>query len=156
MSVRAATPADVPRMVELGAMLHAESPRYSQATYDPGKLTALGLRMTKGTLVTPAPGGAFVYETDGKIVGMLAAYVVEMFFGPDKVASDYTFYVLPEYRGTKAAWALWKAFEQWGRDQGAKFYVPGISTGIDPEMSARFYEKQGYERSGFTFFKKVM
>lgn len=150
------TVADIPAAVRMGRALHAESPRYTHLRFVPEKIEALIRSMVTGTLVTDAPGGAFVAEKDGEIVGMFGGFITTPFFSDDKIASDYTFYVAPEHRRKgRAALALIRAFEDWAAAQGAVDLVPGVSTQIDAESTVRFYEKLGYERYGTAMIKRV-
>lgn len=149
VKVRAATEDDLPAILEMGRMLHGESPRYRGMSYNEAKVEALALK------VIPT-GGTLIAEKDGKIIGMLAGYVAEHWFSDDKVASDFTFYIRPEHRGTgKAALLLVRAFERWATAQGAKDIMPGVSTQIDIERTTRFYEKLGYAVYGNALIKKV-
>lgn len=149
VNVRTATLYDLPEIMAMGEALHAESPRYAMCSYNPAKVEALARQ------VIPA-GGAHVAEMNGKIIGMIAGFVVDRWFGDDKMASDYTFYVKPEHRKGRAALLLVRAFEGWAYLNGALDIVPGTSTMLDAEGTARFYEKLGYERSGYGFFKRIV
>jgi GNAT superfamily N-acetyltransferase len=149
IKARTATLSDLPEIMDMGKALHAESPRYSILSYNSDKVEALARQ------VIPA-GGAHVAEINGKIIGVIAGFVVERWFGDDKIASDYTFYVKPEHRRGRAALLLLRAFEGWAYLNGALDIIPGTSTMIDAEGTARFYEKLGYERSGYGFFKRIV
>jgi GNAT superfamily N-acetyltransferase len=156
VKVRPATPDDLPALLAMGRALHAESPRYSRLSFSEAKIRALALQMTTGTLTTDAPGGALVAEKAGILIGMMAGYVFSPFFSEDKVATDYTLYVVPdERRRGKAAVALVRAFEAWAVEQGVTDIIPGTSTMIDAEGTARFYEKLGYEKYGYAMIKRV-
>lgn len=149
VSVRPAVEADIPVLIELGAALHAESPRFSRYAFSPVKVAGTALFAIAG-------GGAFVAENNGKIIGVLAGFVAEQWFSTDRVVSDLTFYITPEQRKKgRAALMLIRAFEQWAVSQGAMDIVPGASTQIDPEGTRRFYEKLGYTTSGYQFFKRL-
>jgi GNAT superfamily N-acetyltransferase len=100
-------------------------------------------------------GGALVAVKSGTIVGMIVGFVTSHWFTDEKVASDFTFYIKPEARGGRVALMLVRAFEEWARAQGARGTVPGTSTMVSPELVARFYEKLGYERTGYGFFKEL-
>lgn len=148
VKVRPAVEGDIPTMVRLGRRLHAESPRYRDRHFDPDKVTGIARAVI-------AQGGAHVAEDDGKIVGLIAGFVVEHWFGRDKMASDFTFYVAPEARGGRAALMLVRAFEAWAISQGVKDIVPGVSTELNVEGVAAFYNRLGYRTYGATFLKEV-
>jgi GNAT superfamily N-acetyltransferase len=140
----------------MGRLLHAESPRYSRMQFSEKKVETMIRRMVSGTLTTPAPGGALVAEKDGMIVGMMGGFVTETWFSEDKIASDYTLYILPEYRRKgRIAVELVRAFERWAIAQGAVDIVPGTSTEIDAEATRSFYQKMGYEHYGHSMIKRV-
>src|SRR5574340_430474 len=143
-------------MVAMGRALHAESPRYSRLTFSAEKVADRIRSMVSGTLVTEPVGGALVAEKGGKLIGMLGGFVTSPYFSHDKIASDYTFYVVPEQRRKgRAAVALVRAFEAWAVEQGVVDIVPGISTMIDAESTVRFYQKLGYEIHGYAMIKRI-
>lgn len=152
--IRAATAADTPVLIEMGRALHDESKRYSERGFAPEKLEALA-RSLFGTATTEGEGGAFVAEKDGKVIGMLIGFVREQWFSYDKLASDYTFYVRPEHRGSMAAVRLIKAFEAWAISKGAVDILPGVSTMIASERARDLYLALGYEHYGYSMLKKV-
>lgn len=156
VSVREATEADISVLIAMGRALHAESPRYARLRFNAAKVENHIRGMIGSTLVVRAPGGAFVAEKGGVVIGMLGAFIHAPFFTDDKIASDYTFYVVPEHRRKgRAAILLVRAFEQWAFDNGAVDIVPGVSTMIDGESTAKFYTKLGYEKYGDTFIKRL-
>lgn len=149
VDVRPAAAADIPALVEMGRAMHAESPRFARFGFNPDKVAALAAGVIPG-------GGALVAERDGIIVGMMAGFVVAQWFSDDLIASDFVLYLQPdERRKGRAAFMLVRAFEEWAKSQGAIDIAPGTTTGIDPEGTARFYEKMGYGRTGFAFHKEV-
>lgn len=141
MEVRTATEADVPELLEMGRAMHAESPRYRHRHYSPDKVEQFARRLV-------ATGGTHVAEIDGRIVGMFAGFVVEDWFGNDRVASDFVVYVRPEHRGSSAFVRLVKAFEKWAAGQGAVEIAPGVSTEVDPDKTVALYERLGYRALG--------
>lgn len=148
VSVRPAVEADIPTILELGGMLHAESPRYREFSYSPKKVARLAMYVI-------GEGGALVAEKDGKIIGLIAGMVSEHWFSEDKIATDLTFFIVPEERKKgRAALMLVRAFEAWAESKGARHIVPGTSTQLDADGTARFYEKLGYERTGYQFAKR--
>lgn len=147
---------DIPVVIAMGRALHAESPRYSRLSFSDDKVTALVRSMVSGTLVTEPAGGAFVAEKNGQIVGMFGGFITTLFFSDDKIASDYTFYIAPEHRRRgRAALALLFAFEAWAIGQGAVDIVTGVSTMIDVEGTASFYQKLGYVHHGCMMIKRI-
>lgn len=148
--------ADIPAVVAMGRAMHAESPRYARLSFSAEKVEALLRRMIGGTLVTEPPGGAFVAERKGVLVGMIGGYLTEPFFSEDKIASDYALYITPaERRKGGIAAGLIRAFERWAIDSGAVDIMPGVSTMIDAEATTKLYRKLGYEPYGNLLIKRV-
>ena len=151
VEVRSASLADLPALVGLARRMAAESPRFSRVTFVPAKFEALIRSLIEGRLV----GSVLVAEKSGEIVGMVAALVVEHFFGAQKTASDLGVYVAPEHRGGSVAVKLVRALEQLVRAAGAVDLTLGVSTEIMAERTADLYERLGYRRSGFSMLKEL-
>ena len=90
--IRNATTEDLPRLLELGEAMHAES-RYSIMSFDREKVAGL---LT--TLMTTDTGFLMVAETDGRIIGGFAGIVSEHWFSHDKLASDIALFIEQEFR----------------------------------------------------------
>jgi GNAT superfamily N-acetyltransferase len=135
----------------MGKLLHEESPRYARMRFDEEKVAALARGVICGER-----GGALVALRGETIIGMLFGYVAESWFGPDLVAGDFTFYVLPERRGGRAALLLIDAFERWAKAAGATECVLGVSTMINPERTARFFARSGFVPTGATLTKRLL
>ena len=57
------------------------------------------------------------------------------------VAAEVLLYVDPEYRGTRAALMMVRAFEQWAEPYDKR---AGSSLGIDDDKAINFYSRLGY------------
>jgi GNAT superfamily N-acetyltransferase len=90
-----------------------------------------------------------------KIVGALFGHITEFLFGPDLIACDFGWYILPEYRGSRSAVKLLKNFEAWAEKNGAKEVAVGISMNVMPEKTAVLLQKLGYNHVGGNFKKAV-
>lgn len=67
-------------------------------------------------------GSVFVAELGGKIVGGIAATMSFMWFAPDvPLAVELAWFVDEKYRHNTIGVGLLRAFEKWGREQGARF-----------------------------------
>lgn len=154
--IRLAEHADVEAVVELGAMLHAESPTYSPYPYSRQKARAVARSCIGSLLAPPADSVLFVADEGGEVIGMLGGYLTEgLFVDGMLIASDYTFYVRPDRRGTMAAPRLLIAFEQWAKGMGATHVYPSVSTRIDDERIVAFYEAMGYQHTGHNLAKRI-
>lgn len=140
----------------MGRDLYEESPRYRRFSYSEARVGALLRGMVGDTLVCDAPGGAVVAEDDGRVVGTLVGVVAPLFFSDDKVATDYTFYLRPEYRRRgRAAVLLLRAFEDWAISAGAVEIVLGATTLINNDSTVGFLVKSGYSMQGYQLSKRV-
>jgi GNAT superfamily N-acetyltransferase len=96
---------------------------------------------------------AFLAIDNDKIVGFIAALSHEYFFSSRKTASDLGFYVLPEYRGSRAALKLVKSLEEWAKQMGASDLHLGQTTAVEIDKTRQFYERLGYKTVGFNTVK---
>lgn len=147
MKLRAATLHDLDALHALGQAMHAESPRFSQLTYDAGKVDALLRNAVHDsryfTLVAA--------EEDGEIIGAFVGFMMEHWCSTDQVAQDISIFVRPDRRGGILAARLAKAFIYWAQDRGAKQIVLGISTGVKVEETAKLYKSLGLKQFGYLF-----
>jgi len=146
--IRVATISDMPRLLELGRLMLAESTA-TPFRFDMGK--------TAETLAKIMNGGGviFVSERDGVIVGGFAGGVCEQWYSRDKVGFDYALFIEPGLRNGLTAIKLVRAFEVWAAEMGAIELRLGITTGVHVESTARLYEYLGFQNIGPMFTKKV-
>lgn len=137
--IRVATADDLPRIVELGAKMHAESLRWSRIPFDAERARA-------SMSAVLAEGVAFLYEREGIAVGGIAGTITPHWACSASIAQEVAFFIDPECRGGMAASRLICALVAWGRAKGAAWLQAGTSTGLDPEMVASLYERLGFER----------
>lgn len=146
--IRPATVEDIPRIVELGEMLHQES-RYAPISFSKEKVAALMRHLIE------VEGVVFVAEVDGEIVGGIAGSVTEFWFSTEKQAFDYSFFLAPEARHGMQAVRLMVAFENWAKLRGVRQIDMGITTDIHVDKSARLYTGMGYKECGKLFVKEI-
>lgn len=146
--IRPATIEDIPRIVELGNMLHQES-RYAAISFSEEKVAALMKHLIQ------VDGVVFVAEVDGEIVGGIAGGVTEFWFSTEKQAFDYSFFLAPDARHGMQAVRLMVAFESWAKLRGARQVDMGITTDIHVDKSARLYTGMGYKDCGKLFVKEI-
>lgn len=148
--IRSLEYADIPETVELARKFVEES-AFSRFRFSHDKMAAnLSMAVTH-----PHIAFCHVVEEDGQLVGALVGYINEFFFGPDLIASDQGWFILPEYRGSRSAVKLLKNFESWALANGAKEVAMGISTDVMPEKTAALLQKLGYNHVGGNFKKAV-
>lgn len=139
--IRPAKHSDVPRLIELGTLLHATS-SYSTMNFCPDKSAAFLHELINGQ------GVVFVAEVRGEVVGGMAGAVAEQWFSNDLIAYDYSIFVEPSKRNGVIAVRLIRTFQEWARIKGAKQIYMGIGTGVSVEGTTRLYESQGLRNIG--------
>lgn len=151
MEIRAVTTRDIEPLLSFAQQMHRESPVYRDMVLDPGKLRDLGERAIR----EPAKVCVLVARRWGRLVGVLAGFVSETYFGPGTLASDLAVFVPENVRGGMAAVALIKAFEAWARAQGAQSVQLGITTGVAQARTEALYRRLGFEPFGVVCRKKI-
>lgn len=141
--IRDATLADVPTLVELGRLMHAESPVFNRIRYWPEKV---GKQIA--SLIEAEYGFVRVAERGGRIVGGMVGFVLPEWCSFDLVAHEMALYTSQDARGGVLGAALIKQFKAWSLEQGAVYGTLGISTGVAVEQTGRLYESQGARRVG--------
>lgn len=146
--IRPATHADIPRIIELGTILHQTS-SYSSMPFVPAKAAAF-----MGALIDGL-GVVFLAEIDGVVVGGIAGGLIDQWFNDDLVAYDYSFFIEPSRRSGITAIKLIRAFEQWAEIRGAKYVQLGIGTGVNVEGTSRLYESMGMQLFAPLYQKEI-
>lgn len=141
--IRPATTADIPRLVELGCAMHAESPAFRGMRFDADKLAGV----IAAAIGSPA-GFVRVIERDSRVVGGMVAMAAPHYFSPDLVACDLALFIAPEHRGGMAAARLLSAYRDWGRDLGVAKVQLGVMAGIEAWMVEALCERLGARRAG--------
>lgn len=142
--IRQARTEDIPRMLELGAEMHAES-RFSVLVYDSEKVAA----MLSHLLATDQ--FIEVIENNGLLVGGFAGFVTDHWASKDLVSYDCGLFISPDHRGGGDAARLIKRFREWAVSRGAKMVTLGVNTGVHPERTARLLESVGFEKIGYLY-----
>jgi GNAT superfamily N-acetyltransferase len=139
--IRPAKHSDVPRLIELGTLLHATT-SYSTMSFCPDKSAVFLHELINGH------GVVFVAEVRGEVVGGMAGAVTDQWFSNDLIAYDYSLFVEPSKRNGVIALRLIQAFKEWAKLKGAKQIYMGIGTGVSVEGTTRLYESQGLRNIG--------
>lgn len=135
--MRRAAHADVPRMVEMAAAMHAES-RYQRFRISLPKIEAFFHRILGDK--------AFVVLLDGDPVhAMFIGMVSDFWWGDDLESSDLLVYVTPEKRGGMSAPRLIRGYIAIAESMGVSDIKIGVSTGIDTERTLRLFERLGFK-----------
>lgn len=97
----------------------------------------------------------FIAIQDDKIIGFISGLFSEYFFSNRKQVSDLGFFVLPEFRGSRAALKLVKSLENWAKEMGADDLHLGQTTAVEMDKTRQFYERLGYKTVGFNTVKHL-
>lgn len=146
--IRAATHDDIPRLVELGQLLHDTS-SYASSGINPEKVATLLGQLIDGL------GVVFAAEVGGEVVGGFAGAITEQWFSDDLIAFDYSLFIEPDKRHGLTALKLILAFQNWAKAKGAKEIRMGITTGMNVEGTSRLYRHLGFKYVGPLFQMEV-
>jgi L-amino acid N-acyltransferase YncA len=138
MTLRAATHADIPAIIELGREMHAGS-NYAPLDYDPESITA-----TLSALLADSQFVVVAEDDGGGLYGFMFGAVAPAWFGRDYVANDIALFVRPGHGLTAAK--LVHVFTRWAAMAGAKQIRPGVSTGN--AAAQRLWGGMGYQPAG--------
>jgi GNAT superfamily N-acetyltransferase len=97
----------------------------------------------------------FVAIENDKIIGFISGLAHEYFFSNRTRVSDLGFFVLPEFRGSRAALKLVKSLETWAKEKGADDLHLGQTTAVEMDKTRQFYERLGYKTVGFNTVKHL-
>ena len=138
MAIRDAVLSDLPRIVELGRMLHQESPRFARMAFNEIKAADF-----LAGLIQSGDGFLVVSERDGQIVGGMAAMVAREWFSDERFAYDVSLFIEPQYRGSILPLRLLLSYKDWAKSKGLLFAVAGVGTGINVERTTELYRRAG-------------
>ena len=143
--IRSFEPGDVPELLRLTRQLH-----------DEGVVRRLKFDAQALLQSFQRPGLFVELAFDGEeAVGLCTGFVEQTFFGPDLVAHQHLFYVVPSHRGGILAARMMHRFETWALLQGAKEVWVSQATGIRPERTRKLFEALGFGTVGFIARKAV-
>ena len=143
--IRRATDDDRFELFKMAAAMHKETD-FVHYAFDP--VTAInGL----GMWLTGSNDRFMLVSTLGEaITGMLGVVARPVWFGPDIMASEEIFYIKPNFRGSRAAFKLMRAFIDEAKSIGARHIRAGVATGSSP-AAERLYAHFGLKHVGGNF-----
>lgn len=97
----------------------------------------------------------FVLEDDGKIVGCCAVSLVQYLWNYDCFVQDHFYYLYPEYRKGLVALQLYRAVENWARENRAVEIHFNYGHGSNEKMP-KFLNRLGYEKYSEHYRKMVI
>ncbi len=150
MTIRLATNEDIPRIVEMGAVLTAQSSYVGIVDYDKDSAA-----QTVSEFIESDAAVVLVCEPDGMVVGVVAALVFPLYLNrAHMTAQELWMWIDPEYRGHGGR-NLMKALESTVSDMGAKSLCVTAQASIRPEATGRLYRRHGFKLTDLTYMKRI-
>lgn len=142
MRVRAATPADLPQLIELTLRLKPKTP------WAGIELDRPALVRTYSMCMSSLFGCAFVLEDKGgRVTGMIIGVAQQLWWSRRRYATDLVFY---SEKGDGRR--LLQAFRRWAWSvPGVVEITMGQSSGIDIERTRKLYERAGMKLIGHMY-----
>lgn len=143
MRIREAKQDDINDILPMAIEMHAES-RYKALKFDVEKTAEFltWCMLNEDCLL-------IVAETNtGEIVGGFAGAAMEQWFSNDRYATDFALFVSHQHRGSTAAYKMISHYVGWASLKNAKLIQLGVSTGVHPEETGKFFEAIGFKRYG--------
>ncbi len=142
--IRPASAFDLPQLLDLGELMHAESPRFSRLTFSRARL-----HDTLRGLLTHPGGFLWVGEEGETLVGGMAAVAAPHWASDDLLATDLALFVRPDHRGGLLPLRLVNRYRWWAaHEMKASIVQVGVTTGVQTETTAQLYERLGLKRCG--------
>jgi len=142
---------DALEMLKIAEQMHSESPNFNKYPFDKEKLWSL----FDASVRIPAKV-CMIYAKEGdEILGGILGHINPQYFSHTLVASDLGMFLKPEDRGGTTFIRMFKAFEQWAKDNKATTIVVGHSTGNNTEKAQGMFKKLGYSFMGYIFNKDI-
>ena len=148
--VRIADIPDMKSIVELGYELLEKS------TSNGIKVDESKFKMLVAGMIGSKKGIVYVVVDDNDVPqGFLLGMIDELFYSPQRFATDLATYVREEYR--HLAPRMYKKFIAWAKSKPKVVEITlGISSGIgDTERVGKLYEKLGFSRMGGLYMTQV-
>ena len=150
MAIRPVMPRDIPNLVKLAQVMHAEG-RYKNIPFNAKKLQRYFLgAMASGFVV------GFVDEKETGIVGAILGCISDYFFSDDLILEDKGFFVLPEYRKSKSGAKLLKAWIEAGKKLDVREICLATSSLEDANALDALCKKVGLEKIGSVYKMEVV
>lgn len=142
MRIEPITLSDIPELVEMTRQAHAES-KYSYLPFSEQSVIE--------SFTSHINGGLAVKVMTDKIAGFFAGAASAMVFSATPISVETSYYVRPEYRGTRCFYLLIKAFMDWSGDK-PQFMMPHFAHDNSKTYSA--LEKLGFVEAGRIYVRR--
>ena len=144
-AVRKLRAEEVRLMVLAGQELHQQS-AYAHMEYDCNRVANLAYAALQ------EPDRFFIEAVthNDSPIGLLFAGLSESYFGTDKIAKDFVFFIVPQAQGMagKALRELVENYRAWATERGAKLIQLGCTTQINADRTRDLFEHMGFPQTG--------
>jgi len=151
MMIRAASPADAPRMLEMGYAQFCDSgwqKREESCVFDPPSFLEYLAQLHRTGLM-------LVAEEKDRVVGMVGADITTLNCNRNILLFQGIFwYCEPEFR-KEAGLPLLAAVEKAAKARGVRFGVVGVDNGERSEALSRLYQRAGYQPAEHVHIKRL-
>lgn len=125
--IRDMTGADVPEVLSLARLMHAESRFASRFPFDEHKVHGMLAHAIESDAFA-----AWVADDSDQLAGGFVGLATEQWFSAAIVAQDLAMFVRPERRGACVGVQFVERFKAWARERGAVACEIGVNTGVAP------------------------
>lgn len=139
---------DLDSLVDLGIAITSET-AYRDIRYDRERareFVAMYLRENNTHKI-------FIHKQDGELQGALFGYVTDYIFSYNLMASEELFYIYPQFRNSRIAVKLIRAFETWAKTKSVIEICFSVSTLDQADRIGKFYERMNYVKVGGVYKK---
>lgn len=152
VTVRPATPDDLPELVRMGRAFHEASKLAERGLpFDPASLTEFCAYLGRSV-----HGLCLVGTVDGAVRGAVAGQISPFFLAHNVfVAEEKWWWVDPEARGSGLHARLFTAFSVWARRSGADVVMMAALATLRPAVLDRIYRRMGFKRLEMHYVKGV-
>ena len=140
---------DLMKVVHLGRDFHQES-SFRRISFDEGIL----INFLSAAIVNDSYYLRGAYHR-GLLTGVLVGYLTPYVFSQELHAVETALYVIPDKRGSSAAFKLIKNFEQWAISKDAREVIITIRSDINKHRVTKLYNKLGFQSEG-SFHSKII
>jgi hypothetical protein len=157
MSIRFATPQDIPALVEGGRRMH-QLTRFKKFDYQDDKVAASFAQVIANSNTQGQQKYVFLVAADSQaaVVGALLAVLEKHIFSDQLTASIMHYDVLPEKRMGGYGVRLMKAFEPWSKNRKVaeiNFGINSADNASELALLGQFATKLGYAKVGENYVK---
>lgn len=152
ITIRKAVPGDMKELCRMALAMHKEGSNILYAN-----MNIRNFAETVADLSANESGAVFVAEIDGKVCGMSAVMLDNLWFNETvKIGQELFWWVDKEYRIGVHIWkALLKPVEEWAKKSGCKTYSMGNSAELPHNRLRKIYTRWGYAPKDMFYIKEL-